>query len=208
MIKYHPSILDIESYYQDDNGDQYRRLVGGIGWPYGGQPAFAVVVAEDQSEVPQFKVLKGMEDHNALTLMETLKGVEVEYPVSRWYGCQTNRVMMQLLFEFNKGREQSGQFKFQGAPLAGEERNSGYYLPLILELGQVGKKRLTASASPKLYNALNNISPDTHLNRDVAEFPPLAALSYALAHLLTYKPVKPKVSVPEPYESSKARWQL
>lgn len=206
MIKYTPPALTLPGFFQDEDGSMYTRLVGGIGWPHGGQPAFAIVLAEGQEELPHYKVIHSFKDHNALKLMESCKGVELTYPVSCWYGNHLNRVMMQLMFEFNKGKEGPDKLKFQGAPLAGEERNSGFYLPLILEMGKVGNKRLTAGASPELYNSLHNITPDTHLNRSIEEFPPLAALSYSISFLLTYKPIKPRV---ETYESmGRNAWQL
>ena len=188
MIQYVKAIPGEAAHYLDkDTKAKYNRLIGGIAWPHSGQPAFALVLSEGQGETPYFKVLLGHEDHNALKLLETCKALEVEYPRLTWYGDASNRMMMQVLYEFNKGKEIEDKFKFQGAPFAGKPGNSGYYLPLIIEMIKLEKKRLSAGVYPKLANMLNNLDPETHLNKDVAEFPPLAALSYAVAYLLTYK---------------------
>lgn len=206
MIVFHRQILDTPAYYESGQGKRYRRLVGGIAWPREGEPGCAVVLSEDESEPAHYKVQASLENHNAMELMGGCKGLELEFPVSCWFGNMEDRAMMQLLFEFNRDKKQVNRLHFQGAVQGGEPRNSGYYLPLIIERGKVGKNQIDASVSTKLLDMLGSIRPETHLNRDIAQWPMLAALAYGLSYLLTYGPVFRKPSQAINY--GRFAWQL
>lgn len=208
LLKFHKAILHDLAYYQDERGNRYRRIVGGIGWPHSGEPGFAIVVAESEDESAFYTVLEAWENHNAYKLLDACKAAEAQYPVPAWHTNVYDRTMVSLLYEFNKGKESFQKLTVKGTPQSGEVRNSGYYLPLLIEMVQPGSKRLSAGASPKLLNAINTLDPERQLNKDIAEFPTLAALCYPMAYLLTYsgRMVRPRKPDLKQYEG--LGWQL
>lgn len=186
MLLHRPATLKEQEHYEDNKTNQkWRRIAGGIGWPRADKEGTVLILAEDmEPSMPNYQVLAAVSDFNALALLDKAKSLETEYPVKMWHGKAEDRSMMMLLYSFNKGAETP--LKFTGAPLAGENNNSGYYLPQVIEMVLVGQERLNASAAPTVKAAIENIMPDTHLNRDVAEFPALAALCYPLSYLQVY----------------------
>ena len=197
MLTYHKATFDDPAHYLDkETKRKWRRIAGGIGWPQEGLSGAALVLAQDLADLPNYEVLAFTQDHNAGTLLDGCKALELEFPVKYWYGDISNRTMMILLHEFNKGKFPENKFKFQMAPLADEiKNNSGFYLPKVIDLGIDG--RLNAVAAPVLLEELKNDEtwPDTHLNLNIAKFPVLAALCYPLAQFLMYsgevvKPLK------------------
>ena len=187
MLIYHKATPEAAAHYLDkQTGQKWRRIAGGIGWPQEGQPGLALVLAEDQEGPANYSVLVSAQDHNAGTLLEQCKALELEYPLKTWYGDISNRAMMILLYEFNKGKYPEDKVRFQMAPLAGEANNSGYYLPKVIDLGVM--ERLNAEKSPAVLAELKNdeLWPDTHLNRNINKFPTLAALCYPLAYMFMY----------------------
>lgn len=207
---FHKAILDTPAYYEDTATKQrYRRIVGGISWPQEEEKGVALVLAENQDDPPKFKVLVSVEDFNGLDLIAKAKALELEYPVTTWHGNPHNLPMMVLLHEFNRDKYPENKLRFQGAPLAGEKNNSGYYLPMLIELGKVGADRMSASESPSVLTALSTMHPETHFNRDIAKFPALAALCYPLSWLLTYKAGMQRVPAKVDYKKyGGAGWQL
>ena len=50
-----PGDPGVESFTDDQPGAKYRRIVGGLAWPDGAKPGFALVIAEDFEEDPNLK---------------------------------------------------------------------------------------------------------------------------------------------------------
>lgn len=196
-FQHHKATFDDPAHYLNrETGEKWRRIVGGIGWPQAGQEGVGIVIGETVIEPYAYKILASVTDHNAMTLLEKCKALEGGYPVKGWHGNAFNQAMMFLHYEFNKGRAFEDKLTFAGAPLAGEKNNSGYYLPKVIELGV--QHRIDALAAPTVLRELESDDswPETHLNRDIADFPPLAALCYPLSYLQmysgkTYKAIKP-----------------
>ncbi len=209
MLIFHKAVFEKPAYYEDTvSKRRYRRLAGGIGWPRRGVEGVGIVLTEDEDSPPNYRVLVGVFDYNVLTLIEKCKALEVEYPVQGWHCNPTDMAAMTLLYEFNKDNLVGNKLKVLGAPLAGEPNNSGYYLPTVIEMGKVGRERLSAGVVPLVKAALDAIMPDTHLNKDIGEFPPLAALCYPLAYLRVYKAIIPKPSKPDYKSYGEMSWQL
>lgn len=186
MLIHKPATLKEQEHYEDNKtGQKWRRITGGIGWPTSEKEGVVLVLAEDMAfPYPNYTVLNGAGDFNALGLLQKAKAFELDYPVKSWHGKSQDRSMMTLLYSFNK--ESENPLRFTGAPLAGETNNSGYYLPQVIEMVLVGQERLNASSAPMVKHAIESIMPETHLNRDIAEFPALAALCYSLSYLIIY----------------------
>jgi len=194
MLIFHKATPTVPAHYLDkDTGQKWKRIAGGIGWPQEAQPGVGLILAEDSEEPANYSVLLSVRNHNAGTLLEQCKALELEYPLKVWYGNIDNRAMVVLLYEFNKGKYPEDKLRFQMAPLASEPNNSGYYLPKVIELGIM--ERLNAAKSLQVMTELkaDSMWPKTHLNKNIAAFPTLAALCYPLAYMMMYsgKAIKP-----------------
>ena len=80
-----------EVFTSEQTGDEYRRIVGGLAWPYGEKPGYAVVVAEALKEDPQLKerpiwVIKEIEDPDILNLLRHCRDLQEPFMVQDWYG--------------------------------------------------------------------------------------------------------------------------
>ena len=189
LILRHATARTPEHYEDQETKQTWRRIVGGIGWPRGDNPGVGLVLCEDLEHPPNYKVVVEVKDYNALTLLEKCKAIETSWPVGAWHGNPNDAAMMLLLHDSNKGKEPKDRLRFKSAPLAGEINNSGYYLPKIIEMFRVGVDRLDVGITEVLLRDCQGIRPESHLNRDIGEFPSLAALSYPLSYLLLYGPV-------------------
>jgi len=187
MLTYHKAIGEAAAHYLDKlTGQKWKRVLGGIGWPQEGVPGMGLVLAEDQEDPSNYSVLATVQNYNAGVLIEQCKALELEYLVKKWYGDISDRAMIIMMYEFNKGKYPEDKLKFQMAPLAGEANNSGYYLPKVIDLGVM--ERLNAQKSPAVLAELKGDEPwpETHLNRNINKFPTLAALCYPLAYMLMF----------------------
>jgi hypothetical protein len=189
MLIHHRATNLVPEHWEDrESKRKYRRIVGGLGWPRGEYPGVGVVLTEDMEKPANYKVVVEVKDFNALALIEKCKALEIEWPVKEWHGNPHDQTMMFLLYDFNRDKKFEDRLKFQGAPLAGEPNNSGYYLPKVIEMFKVGVERLDVAGTETLLRNCQEIKPDTHLNRNIAEFPALAALCYPLSWLVIYGP--------------------
>ncbi len=213
MIAFYPATTKEPSYYLDEaTTKKYRRVLGGIAWPQPDQEGIALVVMETFDDPAKYRIMAAVSDYNALILLDKAKALEVEYPVKNWHGDQKNMAMMQMLYEYNRNKDSADKLRFQGAPLAGEKGNSGYYLPMIVEMIKVGQERLAISpdtdAMKTISGALSSILPE-QFNTYISAYPALAAVSYPLSFMASNKAVvtKPKrIDLRAKYGSSS--WQV
>lgn len=209
MFIFYQTTFEAPAHYLDKvTGDKWRRIAGGIGWPQSGKEGVGLVLAETLEEPYAYKILISVQDHNALGLLETCKALEGEYPVKGWHGNAFDKAMMLLLYEFTKGKQFGDKLIFLGSPLAGENNNSGYYLPKVIELGKAD--RLNAAASLAVLRELeaDDQWPETHLNQNIADFPALAALCYPLAYMQIYSGKVVKPMKPDYKDYGGMAWQL
>lgn len=168
-------------------GVWYRRLVGGIAWPLGIKPGYAVVVAEDFHKDPTFEVrhlhvLDKYETGNILQLIRRCYEFKGNYKASRWYGDPSHRTMMEYLAQFNRDRGSKG-LHISDAPCFDDPRNLEFYANRIKDNTKPPKKILHFHKGSDLGNYLHSI-PDEKLKKDKAdEYPPVAALGYAITAL-------------------------
>lgn len=190
----------MEVFTDDQTGKEYSRIVGGLAWPNAGSPGFAIVIAEDFEEDPNLKarrlwVLNEAENSDVAELIRRCQDWRETYQTQDWYGCTSNKAMMGVLYHLQKGLDQKSKFSFTPAPHADDPQGLGYYLPLIKECLGINRKILHFGEGSKLPGYLAEMGPET-LNLNPAEYPPIAALGYALSKLRTSDPAKKMIVRP------------
>jgi len=106
-----------EVFINQDTGEEYRRIVGGLAWNYGEKPGYAVVVAEALKEDPQLKdrpiwVIKEIEEPDILNLLGYCRDMQEAFKVQNWYGNTADKAMMANFYHLS--RKQEGARFFSG----------------------------------------------------------------------------------------------
>jgi hypothetical protein len=114
-----------EVFTNEQTGDEYRRIVGGLAWPHGEKPGYAVVVAEALKEDPQPKerpiwVIKEIEDHDILNLLRYCQDLQESFMVQDWYGNTGDKAMMANLYHLNREAGKRDRFAFKTPPYAND----------------------------------------------------------------------------------------
>jgi hypothetical protein len=187
-----PGDPGIEVFTDDQSGAKYRRIVGSLAWPDGGKPGFAVVIAEDFDEDPNLKdrrlwVLREIEESDVAGLVRRCQELRDTFHAKEWFGHTGNKSMMAVLYHLQKSWDHKERLSFSAALHADDPKGLGYYLPLIKECLGINRKFLIFGEGSKLPGYLADMKPET-LNQDPAEYPPIAALGYALSRLRTLAP--------------------
>lgn len=182
----------VESFTDEQTGAKYRRIVGGMAWPDGGKPGFAVVIAEDFEEDPNLKdrrlwVLREVEESDVAGLVRCCQDFRETFQAKEWFGNRRNESMKAVLYHLQKDVGLKNRFSFSPGPHADDPQGLGYYLPLIKECLEINRRILHFGEGSKLLGYLAGMGDET-LNQDPAEYPPIAALGYALSHLRTSAP--------------------
>ncbi len=189
----------VESFTDDQTGAKYRRIVGGLAWPYGGKPGFAVVIAEDFEEDKSLTgrhlwVLNELEAPDVADLVGRCQDLRDTFQARDWFGTLRNKSMLAVLYHLQKDLGHKDRFSFSPAPHADDSQGLGYYLPVIKEHLRINRKILHFGKDSKMAGYVAQVGPEA-LNQDPIEYPPIAALGYALSYLVIHKPepVSPKV---------------
>lgn len=183
----------IESFTDDQTGEKYRRIVGGLAWPHNGKPGFAVVLGEDFEEDRDLKgrhlwVLKELEAPDAAELIRRCQDLRDTLWVRDWFGNTSNGTMLAVLYHLQKGLDSKRRFSFDPADHADDPQGLGYYLHLIKESLGINRKLLHFGEGSSLPGYLAEMGTES-LNHDPSAYPPIAALGYALSHLYNNDPV-------------------
>jgi hypothetical protein len=204
-----PGEPGVESFTDDQIGGKYRRIVGAMAWPFAAKQGFAVVIAEDFDEDPNLKarhlwVLQEVEEIDVADLIRRCQDFRETFQAKHWVGNTRNKSMMSVLYHLGKKWDHKERFSFNAAPHADDPQGLGYYLPIIKEQMAINRKVLHFGEGSKLPGYLAEMAPET-LNQDPAEYPPIAALGYALAHVST-SGVPRKFTVSPPKYSREHSW--
>jgi hypothetical protein len=167
-----------ENWFEDKAGRRYRRIIGGLAWPHGDKPGFALVLAEDEGQNPAADTapIRVLAEYQNLLVPELIDRCGIFssiYEVQAWLGDTTHLPMMKLT---------NDRIQLSKALFADDSKALQFYINLITELTQIGQKILHFGEDSQLRTVLRNLSPD-RLGANVAEYPPIAALGYALAAL-------------------------
>jgi len=178
-----------EYYYDSDTPAEYRRIVGGVGWPSGGLPGFIVVVAEDYHpdltlNLRHFRLLTEYSNHDMPKLVKRLYDFQNLYLVEPWHGEDDNEQMMHFVSKFNEnlGHKKKGIY-ISAAPFIDDSHSLRFYAHQIKSLMSVAKKILHFGEASQLPGQLSMLSPDDVQTKQVQGYPAVAALGYAVAGL-------------------------
>ena len=110
--------------------------MGGLAWPDGAKPGFALVIAEDFEEDPNLKdyrlwVLKEVEESDVAGLVRLCQDLRDTFNAKDWFGNIRNNSMRAILYHLQKDLDYKDRFSFSPAPHADDAQGLGYYLPLI-----------------------------------------------------------------------------
>ena len=91
-----------DGFKNKETGELYRQLVGGIAWPSGANPGWAVVLGQDylKDEVLKkyhFRILAESDFINPTDLLRRCFEYKKQFLASPWYGNTSNTVMMDAL---------------------------------------------------------------------------------------------------------------
>ena len=215
MITWLKPIIDQDERFQDtDTGREYRRIVGGIGWPTATLPGFAVVVGEakqvdgDMGERLIY-VLAEIEDELANSLLGRCLGLRSIYQVRHWYGDTRDRVRLALVNQINQGMDVGNKLVFHAAPYSKDAKGLVYYHSLIHQATLAGQKTLYLGNAPKLIEALTQADMAAIEGQDHSELPAVAALGYALSEIKARQPAAVQATVQFPdFSPIKDAWML
>ena len=179
-----------ETYYVNkENNEEYRRIVGGIAWPAGGKPGYAVLLGEDREKDETLKkfhirLVKEYETQNPTDLLKRCNEFRRIMGVEVWYGDTNKASMMEFLRQLNI------PLFIRDAPFYDDENAFDFYIDLIRESTPTspGKKFLHFGKSSKLPGYLMEAPEKRVPLQKAQEYPAILALGYALAAIVHYVP--------------------
>jgi len=182
--------LKTKSYYYDpQNEREYRRVIGGIGWPSGEKPGFVCIVGENEHERKRLKqrdyyVVTEHSDHDVEKLVNRCYDFQNKYLVETWYANADNVLMIYFVDRFNEklSKKKKGIYVVH-APFGDDNHNLRLYANQIRSRTRPATKTLHFGEASLIPGTLRELSPDDVLKRRAEEHPTIAALGYAISAL-------------------------
>ncbi len=187
-------------YYLDNmNNREFRRIWGGLAFPTGITPGFALLVAEDRFRhrgYPHhlYHAILEIEDADISSLLDQCLGIATKLIIDDWRTNTENQADMAWVQKYNTERRLANmpQFRPRPAPLLrkgeGQKDSFKYGIGRILERTRPDKKTLIFEDCPQLQAYLKNIPPEMGSGQGVEEKPPLAALSHVIGSMDFFEP--------------------
>ena len=151
-----------------------------------------MVIAEDFDEDPNLKnrhlwVLREVEESDVARLVRRCQELREMFLAKEWFGNVRNKSLNAFLHHRQKDLDYKNRFSFSPGPHADDPQHLEYYSPLIIECLEINAGFLHFGEGSKLPGYLLEMGDETR-NQDPAEYPPVAALGYALSHIRTSTP--------------------
>ena len=191
--KYETPLGVRKSHYIDLQNDMnYRRISGGIAWPYAQESGFVCVLSEDyyknaRLKKRHYRLLDEYAEFDVEKLIRRMYDFQNRYLIDIWYGDPDNELMGYFLDKFNmaipkkkKGRQAVGVC-VSAAPFASDNHNFRMYAHAIKSRIVKGKKSLHFGDKSVLPGMLSSLSPDIVQNDSVQKYPIIAGLGFAIA---------------------------
>ena len=190
MIKRIPATADDPVRYRDeDNARVYRSVVGGLAWPAKDAPGYLVILGHDldtdESGNRHYWVVDEAESSDLGALVRLAIDRRKTFSVQDWVGNTENKPAMYLLHELMQPYHYKERLSLDMAPYAGDSRGLSFYLPLIKSC--TSPVKLLHFGDSKLPGYLAQMRAED-LASNPEDFPPIAALGYALLTLYTFFP--------------------
>jgi len=190
--KYETPLGTHKSYYLDlSNNKEYRRISGGIAWPYSQESGFVCVISEDYNKDARLnkhhcRLLDEYVNFDVERLIKRMYDFQNKYLIDMWYGDPDNELMGYFLDRFNQSLLKKKRGKHKGlfiaeAPFADDPHSFKMYAHAIKSRIMRGKKSLHLGEESVLPGILSSLSPDTIENDKVQKYPAIAGLGFALA---------------------------
>lgn len=191
MIKKVLNVRQEVIFEHQEAGRWYRRLVGGLGWPWAGKPGWLAVVAEEVLPDPQlglrkFYLLAEQEAEDIAGLHLGCRELRRDCCCEVWQADLHQEAPRQLFRRENDRLTQKVRVQLQPAPYSG----AGGLLALWQMFKAVlhsDRKRLFLGERQQISAQLEAMT-DEDVRRPVPEFPAAAALGFAVARLLLSEP--------------------
>jgi len=176
-------------YYDAGENAEYRRIAGGVGFPYGDLPGFLIVMAEDYNKNPrlkkrQIKLLTEYQNDVTDKIVKAIYDYQNKYLVETWYGETDNLLMMHFIDKFNQSlsKKKKGIY-ISEAPFADDPHNLRLYSHQIKNLLLPTKKALSFGDNSQIPGYLSGLSADQVRQDQAQKHPIIAALGFLIAGL-------------------------
>lgn len=195
-------------YFNTETMEKYGEIVGGFTWPEASE-GFLVIAAVDffedaELEARHIRVLKETSESDIHTFLKHALELQKRFSpfmgTIKFYGDTTSLSMMERLDQFNRDRRHKGldPFYLTEAPQLKDPKKLEFYAQLIRKYTQSGRKILHF-CNTSLPSYLKGLWPG-EISNNIFDYPPVAALGYALAVLSTWKPRKRAIEVQAKHE--------
>jgi hypothetical protein len=172
-------------FVNEKNGQEYSRIVSGLGFPVGDRAGFAVIIGEEwvkkHRHKPKFWVLAEHEDFNVSNLLRACVALGRKFFVSQYYADTGNRPMMEFVYKLKIS------LSLTNPPHINDPNALNSYIAQIRECTAHGKKRLHLGNSSLGARLLEIPGEKIRRATKVQDFPILAALGGALSALITWQ---------------------
>lgn len=193
----HPLTEIKETYYSNQKWGQdyreYRRIIGGIAWPYGIKPGFSVVIGEDRYEditrkKRHYHLLAEDENTDSMGLLKKCLELQGQYLVNSWYGNTQNEPMMEFAFEINKKRDKGIKGLYiSDAPHIGDPHAFEFYVDITKQRMMGKYKSLHLMEESRLPSYLMELKSHQLSKVKAETFPAIASFGYAVSALQIYQ---------------------
>jgi hypothetical protein len=171
-------------FLNDETGDKYGRIVGGLGFPVGDRPGYLVVIAEQRTKEhgkkPKFWVLDTYETFNMADLLNSAIVFGRKYFLHQTFSDMANAPLMSYVYKLRV------PLALTNPPFIDETDALNGYITTIRGLTTPGRKRLFFSGSDLGTRLLEIPAEKIRRAKKVQDFPLLMALGGALSALITY----------------------
>ena len=176
-----------EGYKDTETSALYRQITGGVAWPSGANPGWAVVLGQDylKDEVLKkyhFRVLAESDFINPTDLLRRCFEYKKQFFAGPWYGNTGNTVMMDVLNSMDIN------YYIDGAPFADDQNSFQYYVSQVRECTMPSKKFLHFGKQSKLPGHLMGLPMQRVSHTKAQDYPAVLSLGYALTGAVTYDP--------------------
>jgi hypothetical protein len=184
-----------DHYQDDDTGEEFFHIAGGLAWPAADEPGFAVVVGAIMGGDPQepaLKVLDEVESSSIIGLLQECAERRARWGFPHllhdWLG--DNDRFHTIVTDFNADRKEGNVLIISPAYDLDKPNRGEIYLgrlQYLLKPGRSGQKRLFFGARSKISGLLQNW-PNNAAQVEIEQRPAVAALGYVVHSMLVYKP--------------------
>jgi hypothetical protein len=195
-------------YFNIETTEKYGEIVGGLAWPETKDGSLVIAAVDlfegTELETRQIRVLAEANESDIDTFLKHALQLQRLFSpfmeTIKFYGNTTSLAMMELLDQFNRDRRHRSisPFYLTEAPQLKGPQKLEFYAQLIRKYTQPGRKILHFwdTALPSYLMGLCT----EEISRNILDYPPIAALGYALAVLSTWKPRKRETEVKAKYD--------